>query len=98
MKSNPVTAARENTGLLRATAARYAGISHQVLRNLERTPDATRETDPLDCKLRTVLALCELYWPHLDLPDLIPGCKFRLVPLNKADGQRMRRNGGKPLS
>ncbi len=94
---NAVTRAREKAGIRRWTAARNAGISQQVLRNLERTPDATRKTRPQDCKLRTVLALCELYWPHLKLTDLVPDSKFELVPISKLEGQRLRRNVGKPL-
>ena len=94
---NAVTLAREKSGLKRATAARYAGISHQVLRNLENTPDATRATNPADCKVRTILALCELYWPHLRLEDVIPECRFRLAPVDARLGRKLRRDVGKPL-
>ena len=98
MPPNQVTLARKKLGLPMATAAKRAGISRQVLGNLEQIPGATRDTDPLDCKLRTILALCELCWPHLNIENFDPESPFRLVPRSKAIGQRLRRNVGKPLS
>jgi len=57
---------------------------------------ATRATNPLDCKLGTILAIHEQFWPHLQLKDLVPGTKFKLVPIDTTVGRQMRRRAGKP--
>ncbi len=97
MKTNAVTMARFHVGLARATAARYAGIGQQSLANLERAPGANRPDKPENCKLGTILRICELYWPVLNLEDLVPDSPFKLVPRDPAIARALRRNVGKPL-
>lgn len=97
MKSNAVTEARKRTRLGVTGAARNAGVGRQAIKNLENGPGTTRETDPVDCKLGTVLNLMQLYWPHLQLKDLVPNSPFKLVPIDCEVGRRLRRDVGKPL-
>lgn len=93
-----IAKARETVGLTTYRTAQCIGISHQAVLNLEGGERATRQTDPGDCKLRTVHDLIVLFWPHIQLHDLIPDTPFKLTARTKRRGYELRRDVGKPLA
>lgn len=71
--------ARESRDWTTYDAAKRAGIGDQQLRNLE-----GGATDPTRVSVLTLLALVAVYWPDIQLSDLIPGALFRLEPRSPA--------------
>jgi hypothetical protein len=82
-----LTAAREKRGWsIYQASNRMIGVFPNTLRSLEGlNPD--RNPAGLDCKLRTVLEIIRVYWPHVTLEHFTECDQLlRLVPKNaKAD-------------
>lgn len=73
-------------------ARRRHELSHQGLKNLEGDAGSTRpECSPSRMRLSTAVALVELYWPDVQLEDLIPGCRLQVVPRTIASGEWLMR-------
>lgn len=65
------TEAREKRGWTFHRAAQHMrGVNEQQLRNIEGI-GAARPTDPLDCRLRTILEIIRVYWPDVQLNDIV---------------------------
>ena len=82
------TEAREKRGWTFHRAAQHMrGVSEQQLRNIEGI-GAARPTDPLDCKLRTVLEIVRVYWPDVSLTDLVG--EDQLLDFRATDRKKLR--------
>lgn len=79
-KANPFLKARLRRGWKTAheAARNIPGIRPQQLKNLEGA-GATRETDPADVHVRTMVALLETYWPDLALEDFLRGSQLKII-------------------
>lgn len=85
------TEAREKRGWTFHRAAQHMrGVSEQQLRNIEGI-GAARPTDPLDCKLRTILEILRVYWPDVQLNDLVgEDTLLRVTPSDTAARGKLR--------
>jgi hypothetical protein len=66
------------------------GVFPNTLRSLEgKNPD--RNTDGLECKLKTVLEIIRLYWPDVTLEDFADRTlQMRLVPKDAKSERRLK--------
>jgi hypothetical protein len=81
-------AAREKRGWTPyAAAKRMRGVSESSLRNLESTPDSGSEV-----KLRTALEIVRVFWPDVQLGDLMCRKSFylRISPRDARTDERLR--------